>query len=277
MSDGTREALTHTEAEILAHEHDGTQDGTTCLMCGHPLSIHDPDPEDHQCWLCNAQAQVERYKAEAEQLQATLTAVEEQVALVYAHITNNQISKCNTPAERVIAVADDIATADSKEQIEEFRQQAQPLEKEIAELLTVSGNVDRMVCSAAENATGHRGFHSPDEAVAALVEHISTLSTERDRLAAALECYGDHATDCRIIAGKRENVRTDETTRCTCGFDALDLDAILAAHDARMKALGAAEEVKRMIREVGLYAGMAISKIDLEIRAAELRKEAERG
>ena len=47
-------------------------------------------------------------------VQQTLSAVEHEVAKVYCHITNGQISKCNTLASVVISVADDIAMRDTE-------------------------------------------------------------------------------------------------------------------------------------------------------------------
>lgn len=65
---------------------------------------------------------------ERDEIQATLTTVEHEVARVYCHITNGKISKCNTAAEMVIAVSDDMATADvceDKRDAERFRAIAQ--------------------------------------------------------------------------------------------------------------------------------------------------------
>ena len=50
-------------------------------------------------------------------IQETLTAVEFEVALVYCHITNNRISKCNTLASVVISEADELAQKDIDEAV----------------------------------------------------------------------------------------------------------------------------------------------------------------
>lgn len=70
------------------------------------------DEERHREKQSSLRTLLAEQEKRADELQATLTSVEHEVALVYTHITNGTISKCNTEAATVIAVADDTATAE---------------------------------------------------------------------------------------------------------------------------------------------------------------------
>jgi hypothetical protein len=84
---------------------------------------YDMDDVEDQIWssdprtrnLAHALAQM---KKENDELKATLELVEHEVARVYWDITNGAISKCNTDAEVVLAVAHDCADKMLQEEIE---------------------------------------------------------------------------------------------------------------------------------------------------------------
>ena len=91
------------------------------------------------------QIKTSELETERDALQLTLTEVEENVAEVYCYITNQQISKCNTDAQTVIAVADDCFSETQKEIIAENEK----LEGKVKDLKTRCARLEA-VAEAAE-------------------------------------------------------------------------------------------------------------------------------
>jgi hypothetical protein len=73
-------------------------------------------------------------EAERDAIQETLTAVEHEVAIVYCHITDGAISKCNTLASEVKTAADDCTMKLVDREIAEYERRAEAAEREVAAL-----------------------------------------------------------------------------------------------------------------------------------------------
>lgn len=90
-----------------------------------PMLIREYDMDDveDQAWTSDPRTRnlshaLAEMKRERDDIQATLTSVEHEVALVYCEITGGAISKCNTDAAVVISVAHDCFEKSLQEEIQ---------------------------------------------------------------------------------------------------------------------------------------------------------------